>query len=220
MRYFFNKKETKDNKERKAAKNLIICCFVFVLVCGLLMCFPTAADAEIYDNVIRFHVIANSDSDEDQTLKLNVRDAVIEKYSDVLSGYSSKEDALNMLESRLAEIEEYAESTVKELGYNYDCSVKLGIEHYGTTVYESFSMPKGRYTSLRIIIGEGKGKNWWCVLFPPLCTKAAINKTSVEDEKDEFIEVGFTGEQYNIITKNDKPKYKLKFRLLELFFGG
>ncbi len=220
MRYFFEKNKDKERKEQKDIRRLILSCFILVLICAILMCIPTAADARIYDNVIRFHVIANSDTDDDQSLKLEVRDSIIEKYSYYLSGYSSKEEAQAALESKKNEIKMYAESVVKKLGYDYECDVELGIEHYGRTVYESFSMPQGNYTSLRIIIGEGAGHNWWCVLFPPLCTKAALSSTEIADEKEEFTDVGFTGEQYNIITKTDKPKYKIKFRLLELFFGG
>ncbi len=213
MRYFF----IKDEKRR--VKILFASLFILVLFVGALMIIPTSADAKIYDNVVRFHVIANSDSDEDQSLKLKVRDAVIEEYKDFLALYFDKEALVNALNSKTEEINSFAEKIIKEHGYSYSCKVTLGTEHYGRTVYESFSMPKGNYTSLRIIIGKGEGKNWWCVLFPLLCTKAAINECSIEDEKDEFTEVGFTAEQYNIITKNESPRYKLKFRLLELFFG-
>ena len=196
---------------------LMVCSFLFVTVAGIAMCIPTSADAELYDKVIRFHVIANSDSHEDQSLKINIRDAVLEQYSELLSGYESKQRAVEDLESKLEQIRVYSEGKIKELGFDYKCNIFLGTEYYPRTEYESFTMPAGSYTSLRIVIGEGEGKNWWCVLFPPLCTKAALKQEKTD--KEAFIEAGFTGDQFDMITKNDKPKYRLKFRLLELFFG-
>ncbi len=218
MRYFFSKQNKISVKIIKKIKFFLIGCFSLIVFCCILMCIPTSADAELYDNVIRLHVIANSDNELDQKIKLEVRDAVIDKYTPIFSGYVCKADAERTLEEYIPEINKYLNQFIKNSGYEYTCTVELGEEHYGRTVYERFSMPAGKYTSLRIIIGEGEGKNWWCVLFPPLCTKAAVSND--KKNEDEFIEVGFTGEQYNIITKNDKPRYKIKFRLLELFFGG
>ncbi len=220
MRYYFLKGKKNGCSDKKEIKRLIFSCFILVLICGILMCIPTSADAELYDNVIRFHVIANSDTEQDQSLKLSVRDAVIDRYSEYLSGYSAKEAAQAGLQTLTQEIEEFANAVISEHGYNYRCKVTLGEEYYQRTVYENFSMPKGRYTSLRIIIGEGKGHNWWCVLFPPLCTKAALKNSDISDSEDEFINVGFTGEQYNIITKTDRPRYRVKFKLLEILFGS
>ena len=221
MRYCFCKKKDDSfiSRHKCGIRHLIICCFASVMLCGIIMCIPTEADAKIYDNVIRFHVIANSDSEADQALKLNVRDAVIDKYSEALSGYGSKKDAELGLLSITKEIEKYVNEFIKEQGSEYKCQVTLGAEYYNRTEYESFSMPSGHYTSLRIIIGEGEGKNWWCVLFPPFCTKAAIKQSDKAEDEEAFIQAGFTSEQYKIITENEKPRYRLKFRLLELLFG-
>ena len=217
MRYLFLSGE--EIKEKRKLRVLLISCFVLMLLCGIAMCVPTAADAEIYDNVIRFHVIANSDSDEDQSLKLTVRDAVIQKYSGMLSSYKSKEEAESEIGKKTDQISAYSEEIVKECGYDYTCQTFIDTEYYNRTEYESYTMPAGNYTSLRIVIGNGEGHNWWCVLFPPLCTKAALSQSSENDGEEAFIEAGFTSEQYKIITENEKPKYRLKFRLLELFFG-
>lgn len=220
MRYCFQKKTVvSSNNKKKSVRCLIALCFIMVLFCGFIMCVPTEADAELYDSVIRFHVIANSDTEEDQALKLKVRDAVIGQYSNKLSGYSSKEEAESEMISYTEEIETYVNEFIKQQGFAYICQVTLGQEYYNRTEYDSFSMPSGNYTSLRIIIGEGEGKNWWCVLFPPFCTRAAIKETDAKENEEVFIEAGFTSEQYKIITETDKPKYRLKFRLLELLFG-
>lgn len=198
--------------------------FLFVGLFSLLMgavtlCVPTSAEGEVYDKVIRFHVIANSDSEQDQQLKLALRDAVIENYSEMFETADTKEMAYSILASELDDINEFAECFLRDNGFSYSCNTVIGEEYYNRTTYESFTMPEGMYTSLRIIIGEGKGKNWWCVLFPPMCTRAAMNNIADSEAEEAFIEAGFTGEQYRIITETDKPKYRVRFRLLELLFG-
>lgn len=215
--YFFNKNNCKCTK---LSGPLFLISMLLLFLGAIGLCVPTSADGDVYDNVIRFHVIAQSDTEEDQALKLSLRDAVIAEYSDLLSGYSSKEEAYRDLSRITSEINEFCENFVHDHGFDYECTTIIGREYYDRTYYENFNMPEGYYTSLRIMIGEGKGKNWWCVLFPPMCTKAAMNTISDEEIEGEFIEAGFTGEQYRIITQTDKPKYKIKFRLIELLFGG
>ena len=215
MRYcFFNK-----NRCVGVSSTLFLVSMFLLLLGAITLCIPTSADGDVYDNVIRFHVIAQSDTEEDQALKLALRDAVIAEYSELLSNYDSKEEAYQSISRMTSEINAFCENFLVECGYDYDCTTIIDNEYYNRTYYESFHMPEGYYTSLRIIIGEGEGKNWWCVLFPPMCTKAAMNTITDEEFEQEFIEAGFTGEQYRIITETDKPKYKVKFRLLELLFG-
>ena len=210
MRYFlFVKKEL----------FFVLSCIFILLICFLSMYIPSDAEGEIYDKVIRFHVIANSDSDEDQELKLMLRDAVINEYKEVLEQCYDKQDAYNTLSSMRDDINSFCSNYINSLGYNYDIRTVIDTEHYNRTEYANFVMPSGNYTSLRIIIGEGSGKNWWCVLFPPLCTKAAMNTVYEDDFEGAFIEAGFTGEQYRIITETDNHKYRVKFRILELLFG-
>lgn len=216
MRYFCFRKK----KSTKSVGIVLAICFGLVILSGILMIIPSKQEGDIYDNVIRFHVIANSDSTEDQVLKLELRDAVIENYSDILKLCKDKKAAEVTLDSITDSINEFAHGFIKEKGFDYTCDTTLDKEYYNRIDYQNFSMPEGNYTSLRIKIGDGKGQNWWCVLFPPLCTQAALGKTSEEDYEDVFIEAGFTGEQYRILTENDKPKYRLKFRLIELLFGN
>ena len=110
----------------------------------------------------------------------------------------------------MIQLQKVARSTVKEKGYSYPVSVELGEEEYPTKTYESCAFPAGEYLSLRIKIGAAEGKNWWCVLFPPMCLSAAT-------DKETFTSVGITDSQYQIITETDKPKYKIRFKILESF---
>ncbi len=220
MRYLFFYENEKTKKENRRNAALLLCCFLMIVLCGILMYVPSEADSQLYDSVIRFHVIANSDNETDQKLKLSVRDAVIAEYSDTLNAYESKDEANAELNRLLGEINAFCEDFIKAQGFDYKCSTVIGGEYYNRTEYSTFTMPAGNYTSLRIVIGDGAGKNWWCVLFPPMCTQMATKNVADDDMEQAFIEAGFTGEQYKIITETESPKYRVKFRLLELLFGG
>ena len=170
---------------------------------------PTNEEFEIYQNTVRLHVLANSDSENDQNAKLKVRDALLEKISSYDS--DSKEDALDMIEQKKDELCRVAEGVLKNEGMSHSVRIEIGKEHYPTRYYEDFALPAGNYTSVRVIIGEGEGQNWWCVLYPPLCTASAIKY-----DEDYCIEAGLTKGQYNLITDNHRGEYKIKFRLLEI----
>ncbi len=178
----------------------------------LLYSIPVSGEEELYSNVIRLHVLANSDSDEDQKLKLEVRDYVLETYKTDLQGFLSVEEADSALKENLEKIEQSAEDFVKSKGYDYCVSVTLGDEEYPKTDYDGFSFPAGTYRSLRIVIGEGAGHNWWCVLFPPMCVESSTG--DVIDYSD--VEVGLTEPQYRMISQNQSKKYAVKFKILEL----
>ena len=210
MRYFFI---------CKRELLFLACCILILVVCFISMYLPTEADADIYEKVVRLHVIANSDTEQDQTLKLMLRDTIIDKYRDILSSCKDKEEASKTLGLMIEDMREYSENYVREQGYDYNVEVYFGQEHYERTEYENFIMPSGDYLSLRVVIGEGEGKNWWCILFPPLCTQAAMNNVYEDDYEGAFIEAGFTGEQYRIITESDNRRYRIKFRILEILFG-
>ena len=169
---------------------------------------PTAEECRIYDSTLRLHVVANSDSEEDQRVKLLVRDAVLGH----ISSYDakSKEEALIKISAEKDRIEEIAKEVLLENGMSGDVSIEIGKEEYPVRYYEDFSLPAGTYTSVRINIGNAKGQNWWCVLFPPLCTSFAVD---YDDE--EYISVGLSKDQYNMIT-GSKGEYKVKFKLLEI----
>ena len=182
--------------------------FVFIAVISFLVLNSfIPSESEIYNSTVRLHVIANSDSEKDQELKLKVRDVIVERMAEYNA--NSKIEALACIEEDKENLKLIAEKCIREQGFNNSVSIEIGEESYPTREYESFKLPAGNYTSLRVIIGDGDGQNWWCVLYPPLCTSAAIELDS------DYTDVGFTKEQYNLITGN-KQEYKVKFKLLEL----
>lgn len=193
-------------------KNLVTFC-VFVLVgVMLLSVLPIHGESKIYDSVVRLHVIANSDSDEDQALKLKVRDGVLAVASELVAECKTRDEAAVALRGGLDAIEDTAQAVVTSEGYEYDVSVKLCEEEYPTKNYESVCFPSGSYMSLQVKIGDAVGQNWWCVLFPNLCLSAATKRRA----EDAFIQAGLTPEQYKIITDSDGVKYKLRFKFLEI----
>lgn len=180
-----------------------------------LICLPIHGESEIYDTVVRLHVLANSDSEEDQALKLQVRDALLEVTAPRLDGCRSQAEAIDTLTPMLDELTATAEAVLCEAGSNHSVHIELGEEEYPERVYESCCFPAGTYVSLRVMIGEAVGQNWWCVLFPPLCLSAA----SAKDAEDAFVSVGLNKNQYGIITETGQAKYKIRFKLLEAFQG-
>ena len=199
-----------------STKKLLICTFVILGVALAAGLFPVHGESEIYDTVVRLHVIANSDSDSDQALKLLVRDEVIAVVSPAVEDCKTQAEAIAAIEEIGDEINAAAREVVEREGYDYDVSVQLGREHYPTKTYESCAFPEGEYISLRVNIGEGEGQNWWCCLFPPLCLSSATPDDEASNE-DAFISVGLTPDQYKVITESDTPKYKVRFKILEVF---
>lgn len=173
----------------------------------MLAAFPTDAEAEIYKDTIRLHILANSDSAQDQELKIAVRDRLLVEYGETLNAGGTFEEARGLIEELLPEIEETAEEWIRELGFNYGVCATLTVEWYETREYEDFALPAGYYTSLRVIIGEGEGQNWWCVMYPPLCTELACESAPADDGV-----IDYTNEEITLI-KNGK--YNIKFKILE-----
>lgn len=164
--------------------------------------------AALADKVVRLHVLANSDSDEDQALKLQVRDRVLEWTTDLLKDTRERSEAEALLRGNLLEIEKVAAQEVVRQGYAYPVRVELTQAEFPTKEYEGFTLPAGEYLALRVLIGEGKGHNWWCVLFPPLCTAAST------EVPDCALAAGLSGEQVDLITEADSG-YVLKFKTVE-----
>ena len=168
---------------------------------------PVYGEAGIYSDVIRLHVIAESDSDEDQALKLKVRDAVLECVGDRVGECADFDEAYGAVGGMLEEIKAAAENCIRENGEDCAVTVKLGEERYPRRDYGDAVLPSGVYTSLRVTLGGGEGHNWWCVLFPSVCMKFA--------SADEYAEVGLTPQEYRVITEKS-GKVKVRFRLLEI----
>ncbi len=192
-------------------KKILILSICVCLLFALLGVMPVHGEAEIYDGVLRLHVVANSDSEEDQALKLLVRDRVVELTECLTGDCEDLEQTRGVVTDNLSLIADEAQRVIEENGYAYDVEVRLGKEEYPRKSYASLCFPSGEYLSLQVLIGDATGQNWWCVLFPPLCLDAAT-----EANEDAFISVGFTPEQYKVITETDTPKYKARFKLLEV----
>lgn len=183
-------------------KHTAFCMLTLFLAAILLAALPTRGEEEIYRDVIRLHVLAASDAEEDQNRKLIVRDAILDQYGEILARAESREAAEAMLdEAMLDEIRKTAESVLD----GESVTVLFSLEEYPCRVYDGFSLPAGEYLSLRIMIGEAKGQNWWCVLYPPLCTAASI----------EGAELGFSDAEYDLITSKSRT-YRIRFKMLEV----
>ena len=180
----------------------------------MLGLFPVSGEEKLYDSVVRLHVLANSDSDVDQALKLKVRDRIIEVTEDIFTQARTKNEAETIARSALSMIEDEAKRVVEESGFDYPVTVTLGQEEYPERDYEGLKFPAGEYLSLRVLIGDAEGQNWWCVLFPPICLRAASRDQ--RDTEEAFIAAGLTGEQYRIITESGSGRYKIKFKILEI----
>ena len=163
----------------------------------------------IYEKTIRLHVLANSDSEEDQKLKLQVRDQVLAYVSPYLEDCPSKEESARILKELLPEIEETAREVLRKEGAGEEVSVALSEEFYPTRTYGELSFPAGDYTSLRIFLGSGEGQNWWCVVFPALCLPAAE-----EDFTEACRAAGLTDQEISVLTE-DTGEVELEFRTLE-----
>lgn len=183
------------------------------IVIGLILtifltsfCSFAGACSNIRQDVIRLHVLANSDSEEDQALKLQVRDRVLEETEQLFLSAQDKAEAAELVKKNLPAIQSAARQVVLENGYDYDVEVTFQNEYFTTREYDNFTLPAGRYDAVRVKIGAAQGHNWWCVMFPPLCIPAAESEQKVETV------IGVDGKE--IIS--NRPKYEFKFKILEV----
>lgn len=171
------------------------------------ICSFAKTSEEIRSDVLRLHVIANSDSSVDQNLKLRLRDYILGEGKDIFDGSVNVENAVEKIEPKLPELEESAKAFVENAGFDYDVKITLSNEYFTTRTYESVTLPAGKYLALRVVIGSGEGHNWWCVMFPPMCVPAA-------DKKDE-IENVFTDKEIKLV--ESKPRYEPRFKVVEIY---
>lgn len=162
---------------------------------------------KIRSEVLRLHIIANSDSAFDQNLKLAVRDALLLSGEDIFDGSVNIENAAQKILPRIDDLTEVAKEIVAEHGADYDVKIQLSEEYFTTRTYNTVTLPAGEYLALRVVIGKGDGHNWWCVMFPPMCLSAA-------DEKETLNSVLNT-EEINLVNKN--PKYEPRFKIIEIY---
>ena len=201
---------------------------VFGVICAAALVLVTAVSYiswqvnDIEDSVLRLHIVANSDSDEDQALKLKVRDEVVDRCRFLFENCVSAEQSIKTAADNIGFIKYVAEQVITENGYNYDADCQVTQCSFPTKQYERpgdsvVSLPRGEYNALNIKIGAAKGKNWWCVMYPPLCFVDGV--ASVPDETDELLKSQLTASEYELITESDRPEIKIKFKIAELLGG-
>lgn len=184
------------------------------LLCGFLITVVlsvtsfASACADIRQDVLRMHVIANSDSEADQTVKLQVRDAVLEAGETLFDGSLTAADAGQILQEDVDALEHAANRVLAENGFAYSAQVEIGKDFFATRTYDgTATLPAGEYMAVRVILGAGQGQNWWCVMFPPMCLPAAESEAQLEDV--------LTDREEKIVESN--PKYEARFKIVEFF---
>ena len=192
---------------------LLLLLLLFTFICAFS--YANSVSAHISESVFRLHIIANSDEINDQNLKYLVRDRLIEYMNTLSKDCTSKSEIMSVALTHLNEFKKIAETVVKENGFNYDVFVEVGNFDFPTKEYGDISLPAGFYDALRVKIGKAEGKNWWCVMFPPLCF-VDVTSGIVPEESKNLIKDELSSEEFYLISEHT-PDVKFKFKLLELF---
>ncbi len=211
MKKFLNKSK---NSKIGIIITLILLLFLYTIICSIS--YVEAVSTDISASVFRLHVIANSNSDEDQALKYKVRDSLLNYMNNICKDCSSKEEAINLVSEHQEEFKQVALETIRKEGYSYDVKIEIGNFEFPTKQYGDISLPAGFYDALKVEIGKAEGRNWWCVMFPSLCF-VDISSGIVPEESKEELQNVLSDEEYAIISDNSNPGIKFKFKLLEFF---
>lgn len=193
---------------------LIILFSIYVFICAFS--YVNAVSANISSSVFRLHVIANSDSAEDQNLKYLVRDALIDYMNSVSKNSNSKDEAISIAYQHKSDFYKIAKKVINDNGYDYNVNISIGNFAFPTKNYGDISLPAGYYDALKVEIGNASGQNWWCVMFPPLCF-VDISTGIVPEDSKETIKDSLHTEEYNLINSAQTADVKFKFKLLEFF---
>ena len=193
---------------------ILILLSLFILISAIS--YVDAVSNNIADSVFRLHVIANSNSKEDQELKLKVRDELLSYMNIISKDSTSKQEAMQIANEHKEEFTQIAEKVIKENGYNYTVNVQIGKADFPTKYYGDITLPAGTYDALKVQIGEAKGQNWWCVMFPPLCF-VDVSTGIVPDNSKQELKQSLDNEEYDLISKTDNSEISFKFKIVELF---
>lgn len=193
---------------------ILILLSLFILISAIS--YVDAVSSNIADSVFRLHVIANSDSKEDQELKLKVRDELLSYMNIISKDSANKQEAMQIANEHKEEFTQIAEKVIKENGYNYTVNVQVGKADFPTKYYGDITLPAGTYDALKVQIGEAKGQNWWCVMFPPLCF-VDVSTGIVPDNSKQELKQSLDNEEYDLISKTDDNEILFKFKIVELF---
>lgn len=201
-------------KNLKMVIILSILLFAYISICAIS--YAQNVSSDIANSVFRLHVIANSDSQEDQNLKYKVRDNLLNYMNLICKDCSSKQEAIEIVKQNKQIFEQIAIDTVEEQGYSYPVEVTIGNFEFPTKHYGDISLPAGFYDALKIKIGEAKGQNWWCVMFPPLCF-VDISSGTVPESSKELMEDNLSEEEFALVSNSSNGEIQFKFKLLEFF---
>jgi len=200
----------------KNLKRFLIIFLLFIVYILLsVVSYSNAVSTDISNSVFRLHVIANSDSAEDQNLKYLVRDELIKYMNSICKNISSKEEAIKIANENKSELYNIAKKVINNNGFDYKVNIDIGNFSFPTKTYGDISLPAGFYDALKVEIGSSSGQNWWCVMFPSLCF-VDISHGIVPEESKENLQNNMNEENYNLIS-SDTFEFKLKFKLVELF---
>lgn len=184
------------------------------LLFSFLMSYAKSTGSNIANAVVRLHVVANSNSDFDQSLKLKVRDKILADASHILGTSNSAADALCTAKYNSGLVQEIAETEIRNSGFDYPVKVSVGEFPFPTKVYGDIALPSGKYNAVRVEIGEAAGENWWCVMYPPLCFTDGVVAT---DSMKKQLENDLSPADYNLITQTDSVPVEVRFRIVEIF---
>ena len=202
------------NSKFKIIITLSFLLFIYTSICAFS--YAEYISTDISNSVFRLHVLANSDSKEDQDLKYKVRDSLLNYMNSICNNCSNKEEAISLVEKNKDTFKQIALDTIHNEGYNYDVNINIGNFDFPTKTYGDISLPAGSYDALRVEIGEAKGQNWWCVMFPPLCF-VDVSSGIVPDESKEILDENLTDEEFSIVSDTSNKNIQFKFKLLEFF---
>ena len=177
---------------------------LFGLICAIVLSFANfdVRCDELRNNVLRLHIIANSDSDIDQALKLSVRDEILKNSTDIFKNCDNVDSAIFTAKSQIETLKTIANDVIKQNGFDYSADVLVGDSYFDTREYDDFTLPAGTYKSLIVNLGEGKGKNWWCVVFPCVCVPSAIDAELSDSVPDRAVKTSENAENYVIKFKS------------------
>lgn len=203
-------------KRLKIGKIFVILILLSLFILISAISYVDAVSNNIADSVFRLHVIANSNSKEDQELKLKVRDELLSYMNIISKDSTSKQEAMQIANEHKEEFTQIAEKVIKENGYNYTVNVQIGKADFPTKYYGDITLPAGTYDALKVQIGEANGQNWWCVMFPPLCF-VDVSTGIVPDNSKQELKQSLDNEEYDLISKTDNNEISFKFKIVELF---
>ncbi|MEE0746698.1 MAG: stage II sporulation protein R [Anaerovoracaceae bacterium] len=193
-----------------------VLCLALVILMGFILFYTYIGDSQNqYEGIVRLHVLANSDTVEDQALKLKVRDAVIE-YMEKQDDLNSAGEARKYLSENLNRLEKIAEGVIASEGYDYSARADLGVRYIPEKAYGGITFPAGNYEALNITIGRGEGENWWCVLFPPLCLLEEGTATDDEVVSGDEASEGNNDDEGS----SEARKLRLRWKLAEILNEG